>query len=279
MPKKNKEIVEFKFKKFDMSKIGSNRVIVFCGKRNTGKSRLVIDYLYHNQYFPMGTVISPTEEYNQTFKNIIPPQFIHDTFTKELLEKYVTRQKYICSMQLKDSKYANVDPRAFLILDDCLAEKKEWINDHNMRTIFLNGRHFKTTLLITLQYVMGITPEFRNNTDYIFICKTNQFSTKKKLYDNFCGMFRTFEEFSYVLDKLTDDYGCMVINNVTSSDKLEDQVYWYKADIKKAQNFRICDNIFWDNLTYTKIVSNEDLKNYEKNVEEKKNGISIKKLE
>ena len=44
-----------------MSKIGDNKVIVFIGKRNSGKSCLVLDYLTHNLDIPVGMVISPTD--------------------------------------------------------------------------------------------------------------------------------------------------------------------------------------------------------------------------
>ena len=46
--------------KFD-SKKASGPVIVLIGRRDTGKSFLVKDLLYHHQDIPIGTVISGTE--------------------------------------------------------------------------------------------------------------------------------------------------------------------------------------------------------------------------
>ena len=48
-------------KKFDISSIASDQVVVFIGKRNKGKSFLCKDLLYFHQDIPVGTVISATE--------------------------------------------------------------------------------------------------------------------------------------------------------------------------------------------------------------------------
>ena len=90
------DVVNVRLKKFNMKSIGDNKIIVFIGKRNTGKSVLVLDYLYHHQDFPLGTVISPTDDYNFTYKPHVPSIFIHDEYTPELIEQVLKRQKDIC---------------------------------------------------------------------------------------------------------------------------------------------------------------------------------------
>jgi hypothetical protein len=41
----------------------------------------------------------------------------------------------------------------------------------------------------------------------------------------------------------TENYECMVIDNKTQSNKLEDQVFWYKAS---EANFRMCSPDLWE---------------------------------
>ena len=44
-------------------------------------------------------------------------------------------------------------------------------------------------------------------------------------------MFPSFEIFAQVtMDACTEDYHCLVVNNNAKSNKLEDQVFWYKAE-------------------------------------------------
>ena len=50
--------------KFDITSIKKDKVCVFIGKRETGKSFLVRDLLFYHQDIPIGTVISGTEAGN-----------------------------------------------------------------------------------------------------------------------------------------------------------------------------------------------------------------------
>lgn len=244
--KVNNPEIAVTLRRFNMQWIGDNKIIIFIGKRNTGKSCLVLDYLYHHSDIPVGTVISPTDDFNLTYKPHIPSIFIHDEFTPELINNFLQRQKEIVRKTKVESGYRDVDPRAFLILDDCLYDAKAWVNDKNIKWIFMNGRHAQVTMLLTAQYVMGIPPTLRTNVDYIFICKEPKYSNKKKLFEHYCGMFPTFEMFNQVLTACTSNYGCLVIDNSSTSDRLEDQVFWYKADLHNDR-FRLCYDVFWEN--------------------------------
>ena len=54
--------MNLELKKFDITSIKKDKVCVFIGKRETGKSFLVRDLLYYHQDVPIGTVISGTEQ-------------------------------------------------------------------------------------------------------------------------------------------------------------------------------------------------------------------------
>ena len=47
-------------------------VIVMIGRRDTGKSFLVRDLLFHHQEIPIGTVIAGTEEGNGFYGTMVP---------------------------------------------------------------------------------------------------------------------------------------------------------------------------------------------------------------
>ena len=64
--------MSLKLQRFDMSKIEDDKVVVFIGKRETGKSFLVKDLLYHHQDMPVGTVISGTEGANSFYSKLMP---------------------------------------------------------------------------------------------------------------------------------------------------------------------------------------------------------------
>jgi len=233
-------------KKFDMSNIANDKVIVLIGKRETGKSFLVKDLLYYHQDLPIGTIISGTEAANSFYGEIFPSLFIHGEYNPTIIHNFLKRQKLVVNMMNKEKEgggQTRIDPRGILILDDCLYDNS-WIKDKNIRSLFMNGRHYKAMFIITMQYALGIPPNLRTNIDYVFILRENYVSNRKRLYDNYAGMFPSFEIFCQVMDQCTENYECLVINNNAKSNKIEDQVYWYKAD--PHQKFTLGAPEFWN---------------------------------
>ena len=233
--------MNLELKKFDMSQISDDKVVVLIGKRDTGKSFLCRDILFHHKDIPVGQVISGTEGANQFYQQIIPKLFIHGEFTPDIVSNMLKRQKLMIDKINGGDR--GTDPRAFLILDDCLYDNT-WAKDKNMRSVFMNGRHYKLLFLLTMQYALGIPPNLRTNIDYVFILRENYVSNRKRLYEHYAGMFPTFEMFCQVMDQCTENYECLVINNNSKSNKLEDQIFWYKAE--PHDNFKLGSKEFWE---------------------------------
>jgi hypothetical protein len=220
-------------------------VVVLIGRRDTGKSFLVKDLLYYQQDIPIGTVISGTEEGNGFYGRMVPKLFIHNEYNSGIIENILKRQKHVFKEIKKEEKIYNkssIDPRTFVILDDCLYDNT-WIRDKLMRALFMNGRHWKIMLIITMQYPLGIPPSLRTNIDFVFILREPYITNRKRIYDNYAGMFPTFEAFCQVMDQCTENYECLVINNNSKSNKLQDQVFWYKAD--SHSDFKLGSKQFW----------------------------------
>ena len=271
--------MDLKITKFDMSSMKDDKVIVLIGKRETGKSVLVKDLLYYQKDIPIGTVISATESANCFYGNIIPPLFIHDEYTPDIITNVLKRQRIVIDKMKKEfaeKGHSNIDPRAFLILDDCLYDQS-WTKDKNVRSLFMNGRHYKMLFIITMQYSLGIPPNLRTNVDYTFILRENIVSNRKRLYDQYAGMFPSFEIFCQVMDQCTENFECLVINNNAKSNKLEDQVFWYKADMHK--DFKVGAKSFWNHHqnNYNNNKSSDEY-SFNKNVKKKKGPkIKVKK--
>lgn len=239
-------------KRFDMRQISfkahenKGPVVVLIGRRDTGKSFLVRDLLYYQQDIPIGTVISGTEAGNSFYSDHIPKVFIHDEYNSGIIENILKRQKQCMKQIVKEVamyKKSNIDPRAFVILDDCLYDAG-WTKDKLMRLLFMNGRHWKVMLIITMQYPLGIPPNLRTNIDFVFILREPYINNRKRIFENYAGMFPTFESFCQVMDQCTENFECLVINNNAKSNKLTDQIFWYKAE--SHANFRLGSKEFWE---------------------------------
>ena len=233
-------------RRFDMRRIPQDAVCVFIGRRRTGKSTLVRDLLYHHQEMPLGTVISGTEESNSFYGKMIPPLFIHGEYNAAILANFVKRQKLVMSKIMKEQAagqmQSRIDPRSFMILDDCMYDDS-WTHDKNIRYLFMNGRWLKVFFLITMQYPLGIQPALRTNVDFVFILREPYLSNRKRIFENYGSAFPSFEFFCQIMDQCTQNYECLVINNNTQSNKLEDAIFWYKAEMHG--DFRIGAPEFW----------------------------------
>ena len=271
-------------KKFDMKKIrfsateNAGPVIVLIGRRDTGKSFLVRDLIYYHQDIPIGTVISGTEAGNGFYGKHVPKLFIHDEYNTAIIENILKRQRQVLKQIKRENEAgsrSNIDPRAFVILDDCLYDAT-WAKDKMMRLLFMNGRHWKIMLIITMQYPLGIPPNLRTNIDYVFILREPYIANRKRIFENYAGMFPTFESFCQVMDQCTENYECLVVDNNAKSNKLQDQIFWYKAENHK--DFRLGSKEFWE--ISKDLNSDDEDDEYDPNASRKKSAgprINVKK--
>ena len=273
--------MNLELKKFDMKNIKfkssetQGPVIVLIGRRDTGKSFLVKDLLYHHQDIPIGTVISGTEAGNGFYAKMVPKLFIHDEYNTAIIENILKRQKMVIKQINKETAAygrCNIDGRAFVILDDCLYDNS-WARDKLMRLLFMNGRHWKIMLVITMQYPLGVPPNLRTNIDYTFILREPYINNRKRIYENYAGMFPTFESFCQVMDQCTENYECLVISNNAKSNKLDDQIFWYKAD--SHRDFKLGSKEFWE--MSKDIGSDDDEEVFDPKTQRKGPRINVKK--
>lgn len=133
--------MSLELKKFNMREItfkpdeNKGPVIVMIGRRDTGKSFLVRDLLFYHQDIPVGTVMSGTEAGNGFYAAHVPKLFIHEEYNTVLIENILRRQKTVLKQvnkEIAQHKKSKIDPRCFVILDDCLYDAS-WTRDKMMR--------------------------------------------------------------------------------------------------------------------------------------------------
>lgn len=95
-----------------------------------------------------------------------------------------------------------------------------------------------------MQFPLGIPPNLRCNIDYVFILRENINSNRRRIYENYASMFPTFELFCNIMDQTTENYECLVIHNNAKSNKLTDQIFWYKA--QSHPDFKIGAKEYWE---------------------------------
>jgi hypothetical protein len=229
-----------KMSEITMSKSGKGKIIILIGARNTGKSTLIRDWLYHHRTIPAGMVISGTEDCNSFYTDMIPSIFVHHEYNESHIQKLIQRQK---SVMKKFERNEISDPRAFLILDD-LNYDPRWVRDKIIRYLFMNGRHLQIHMLIALQYPLGIPPDLRTNINYALILRDRNVKNQVRIHEHYAGVVPDFRTFKLMHEDVTRDFGCLVIDNdIQSESGWQGHVRWYKAAVHPK--FNCCDAASW----------------------------------
>lgn len=223
-------------KTFSFDMFVMDPAIIMIAKRGSGKSWVVRAILEYFKDIPVGLIIAPTDRMNKFYGKFFPDSYIHYEYKSEIIEKVLERQKII----IEKSRGKKIDPRAFIIMDDCLGQKGSWVKDQPIQELLFNGRHYRIMYILTMQFPLGITPELRCNFDYIFLLADDTISNQKRIYDHYAGMFPTFDAFRQVFVQLTADFGSMVIVNRGVKKSLFDKVFYYKApDLSTLEDVKI----------------------------------------
>ena len=228
--------MQLKVQKFDPQQIKPHRIILFIGKRGTGKSKLLADIMYHiRDRVDFGLAMTPTEESATTFRQTMPEQWIYNNFAASKLEAMLNMQRELG----KKGKQRHL----FVVMDDCMYDKKV-MKGTSVRDLFMNGRHLKVTFCNAVQYIMDMGPDLRTQVDYVFALRENIISNKMKLWKYFFGMFEKYEDFARVLDRCTENFSCLVLDNTTPTTRVEDCVFWYRAKVD-LPSFRMGKPLYW----------------------------------
>ena len=226
---KNQPAQSLFFNKFDVNEMVDNSAIVMVAKRGSGKSFAVVDII--NQLRNAGRIddyiiISPTERMNKFYGNKGFNNVYYE-YTNELLENVLAVQ----SQRIEQSKLTGEQcKRVIVVMDDCLGQKGSWAKDKAIQEMLFNGRHYKISYILTMQFPLGISPELRCNFDYIFLFAEDFLSNQKRIYDHYAGMFPTFDSYQQVFKSLTEDFNTMIIINRGTRSSLFDKVKFYKAN-------------------------------------------------
>lgn len=210
---------------FNPAKMRKDSTALFIGKRGAGKTHCLKYILScHKSSFQHGLVICPpatTDNIYQSWVSHLDTRML-DNYTEDEIFAHVKTQ----STNIREIKR---DYRSFVVLDNC-THQIDWKSCSGLKYLLMNGRQLNTLIFITMQYLHEIPSRLIPCIDYVFLFKDDNINDKRRVYQNLAGMFPSFDQFLQVMDKFTDDFECIVIDNTVISNKLEDCVFRFRAD-------------------------------------------------
>lgn len=239
-------MTEIQLTVWDPSTLPVDATILLVGRRNTGKTTLTRDLMYHmRNRLDLCCGFSPTEMANGNLSFFMPPALVYHGFSDEKLAHILEWQRR-CVANDRAMKLG-------LILDDCMSEqtagasgkgKKKVMQSNDINKVFKMGRHLKLFFINAMQYIRDAPPDIRGNVDLLFAFNTSSGTEREKLWREYFGMFSTYKDFCRVFEACTGGYDCIVLDTRQKCTKPTDAVHYYRAACR-TEPFRVGRPIFY----------------------------------
>lgn len=219
-----------KLAKFDMKAVMRNRAAQFwiiIGKRGMGSTTLAEDIVRHqldslDQKSVSLLVFNSTQEFRPRYQEIKKHAYVKDSlivseYSEDILDEKVSKHTEVLE--------TNPDRHLFLVFDECFYDSM-WQKSTTIREAVYNGRYLNITVIICLQYAMGLNIGLRNNADYVAVFR-DTVTNQARLYDYFFNdCFKTSTMFSQVMNQVCGNPGDCLICDVVKSTPA-----WYRAEV------------------------------------------------
>ena len=217
---------------FNSLKLDTTLYVV--GSRSSGKTELLKYFLYikHKQ-IRIPILISGTESTNLSYNGKIPDVLIFNDYSSRCIGTLLKDQQLIIKRRKEHYYSKNIKYHSIIFMDDIIGTNKIWKKCKFFKQLIFAGRHFKITIVISVQRPLALPSEYRGNMDYVIICNASSKKTKKEIYEKYWNeKFGDFNCFKNIIDNCTEGYKVLLIDNNAMKDgeaKLEDCIFWMKS--------------------------------------------------
>jgi hypothetical protein len=216
---------------FDFNTIRQKCNICVYGKRNSGKTTLMINILlYLHRHYPIGCAIAPTATVRLELAKRMPSSLIWTDFDLQKLGAAISKFGAIAMPNWK----ANVEDITnnknilnwLLIMDD-VGYKETMFKNVTFNEIYMNGRQIGLGTILNLQKLKSIPPGLRTNLDYIFLFRDQSETTQRSIHSEYFS-FLPFHTFKEIYMKCTEGFNCLVLD-IGEAQKAKDLSYSVKS--------------------------------------------------
>jgi hypothetical protein len=181
------------------------------------------------------------QEEQQLKDEIDKDAYEHGWSDEEIVQKYERREERLKKKwqeefderqkMYKDRLDKYRMPYAISMIWDDIGSDKDIIQSKTLKELCNNGRHYMAMLGVLIQYCIDWPANLRSALDYLFIFKETSPKNLKRLYDYYASsFFDDYNMFVAVLNKMTERYGCMVLDMRARSLDIHDHVFFWEPE-------------------------------------------------
>ena len=224
--------------RLDPSTIKPGSVIVITARRNSGKTVLMRDLMYHlRKSIDVTVAMTQSVSSAEMLREHVPASCVYsDGLDLSVIEKLLAAQR----ASLAAGKRAR---NVLLVLDDVSNDKALRAKGNVLGDCWRNGRHAHVTIICTTQCALDLGPDLRQNTDVVFALKEPILANRKKLYEAYFGQSE-FATFAACFARATEAWGAMVLNNTLPESDIESVWSWYRAASTPPKPFRCVADVY-----------------------------------
>jgi hypothetical protein len=212
----------------------TNLKILIIAKDTTKKQMLIkkISQVFSavsSPTLPYITTIAPADKYTNFYNNIDLSMNVHYEYKDEIVLNLLERQSYLINNHVNEIK-------TLLIIDDCVHSTKKFFNGQEINSLFFEGKNYQLSWILTIQFPIGIPPEYRMNFDCIFILDDMSYQDKRNIYHHYAGMFPNFADFDKIFNKTISNGKYLLINKFVKSSDINKNVFYVNLNIEERIN-------------------------------------------
>lgn len=235
-------MTKYTIQKFNINKINTDpgvKTIFIMGKRSAGKTCLIKDILWNWRNLSTYALVSNSSHWgpwvNIEFDDYLPATNIHHIWPAEKNVKDVPYELYISNIVSQRTTPQQQLSQGVVIVDNVFLP----YNNHIPLNRLTNNKDVYNlhTIISTNCGICSknLKNKLKINANYVFIYNYAIMPYRLCVFEYYREYFPSFEVFCSILDAITcngSSRECLVIDTTVKSDKLEDRIFWYKANIR-----------------------------------------------
>lgn len=203
---------------FDMRSISQRSNILIYGKKNSGKTTLMLNLLYYiHHVYPLGCAIAPTATVRLDLAKHMPSSLIWPEFDLVKLTAVVskftesTMPDWMENVNNKQTETKEADILNWLLLMDDVGYDENRFKHVTFKNLYMNGRQIGLGTILNLQKLKAIPPGLRGQLDYVFMFRDLSLKGQENINKEFFS-FLPFATFRDLYLKCTEGFNCIVLD-------------------------------------------------------------------